>query len=204
MRVFVVLFSLVAFVATACTGGGATEPSATSAGFSTTTASVDESTTEPASDRTPAPEFPDGLDWLNVEEPLDLASLRGKIVLLDFWTYGCINCIHIIPDLKRLEAEFPDELVVIGVHSAKFDNEGNTNNIREVTQRYDLRHPVVNDAAFEIWNSWGARAWPTALPSGKGLRRPVVRPLVHRRHGSPSDHCGNRRRSGDRSLWIGE
>jgi len=188
MRVFVVLFSLVAFVATACTGGGATEPSATSAGFSTTTASVDESTTEPASDRTPAPEFPDGLDWLNVEEPLDLASLRGKIVLLDFWTYGCINCIHIIPDLKRLEAEFPDELVVIGVHSAKFDNEGNTNNIREVTQRYDLRHPVVNDAAFEIWNSWGARAWPTValidpegnavgIHAGEGVYQ-VVQPVI--------------------------
>jgi DNA-binding beta-propeller fold protein YncE len=188
MRVFVVLFSLVAFVATACTGGGTTEPSATSAGSSTTTDSIAVSTTEPASDRTPAPEFPDGLDWLNVEEPLDLASLRGKIVLLDFWTYGCINCIHIIPDLKRLETEFPDELVVIGVHSAKFDNEGNTDNIREVTQRYDLRHPVVNDADFEVWNSWGAQAWPTValidpegnavgIHAGEGVYQ-VVQPVI--------------------------
>ena len=66
----------------------------------------------------PAPDFPTGLDWLNIDQPLDLQALRGKVVLLDFWTYGCINCIHIIPDLKRLEAEYPDELVVIGVHSA--------------------------------------------------------------------------------------
>jgi thiol-disulfide isomerase/thioredoxin len=172
MRVFVVLFSLIALVSTACTGAGQTEPSNTSAGSSITTPSVAASTTEPSSDRTPAPDFPDGLDWLNVDEPLNLASLRGKIVLLDFWTYGCINCIHIIPDLKRLEAEFPNELVVIGVHSAKFDNEANTNNIREITQRYDLRHPVVNDAAFEVWNSWGARAWPTVAlidPEGNAV-----------------------------------
>ena len=188
MRVFVVLFSLIAFVATACTGGGATEASVASAVSSSTTSSVAASTAEEASDRTPAPEFPDNLDWLNVDGPLDLASLRGKIVLLDFWTYGCINCIHIIPDLKRLEAEFPDELVVIGVHSAKFDNEGNTDNIREITQRYDLRHPVVNDADFEIWNSWGARAWPTValvdpegnavgIHAGEGVYQ-VVQPVI--------------------------
>jgi len=188
MRMFVVLISLIAFVASACTGGGTTEPSATSAESSITTSSVAVSTTESEPDRTPAPEFPDGLDWLNVGEPLDLASLRGKIVLLDFWTYGCINCIHIIPDLKRLEAEFPDELVVIGVHSAKFDNESNTENIREITQRYDLRHPVVNDADFEVWNSWGARAWPTValidpegnavgIHAGEGVYR-VVQPVI--------------------------
>ena len=188
MRVFVVLFSLIAFVASACTGGGTTEPSATSTESSTTTSSAAVSATDPAAYRTPAPEFPEGLDWLNVDEPLDLASLRGKIVLLDFWTYGCINCIHIIPDLKRLEAEFPDELVVIGVHSAKFDNESNTENIREITQRYDLRHPVVNDADFEVWNSWGARAWPTValidpegnavgIHAGEGVYR-VVQPVI--------------------------
>lgn len=188
MRVFVVFFSLIALVASACTGGGTTEPSATSTESSTTTSSAAASASDPASDRTPAPDFPEGLDWLNVDEPLDLASLRGKIVLLDFWTYGCINCIHIIPDLKRLEAEFPDELVVIGVHSGKFDNERNTNNIREITRRYDLRHPVVNDADFEVWNSWGARAWPTValidpegnavgIHAGEGVYR-VVQPVI--------------------------
>src|SRR5262245_17184373 len=77
-----------------------------------------------------APEFPEGVEWLNTEKPITLASLKGKIVLLDFWTYCCINCMHILPDLKRLEAKYPGELVVIGVHSAKFDNEKLTHNIR--------------------------------------------------------------------------
>ena len=63
----------------------------------------------------------------------------------------------------RLEAEYPDELVVIGVHSAKFTNEAQTENIREVIQRYDLEHAVVNDAGFEIWDSYQARAWPTIV-----------------------------------------
>lgn len=109
----------------------------------------------------PAPEFPPGLDWLNVDGPLTLADLRGKIVLLDFWTYGCINCLHVIPDLKRLEEKYADELVVIGVHSAKFDNEGETENIRRIIQRYELEHPVINDNQFQVWNAYGARAWPT-------------------------------------------
>jgi DNA-binding beta-propeller fold protein YncE len=111
----------------------------------------------------PAPEFPDGLDWLNTPQPLSIAGLRGKVVLLDFWTYGCINCIHIIPDLQRLEEEFPDQLVVIGVHSAKFATEAETENIRQVVIRYGLDHPVVNDAGFEIWNLYGVQAWPTLV-----------------------------------------
>lgn len=108
-----------------------------------------------------APEFPEGLSWLNVDEPLTLEELQGKIVVLDFWTYGCINCIHVIPDLKQLEAEYPDELVVIGVHSAKFENESVTENIRQIVQRYEVVHPVVNDAEFTVWNTYGANAWPS-------------------------------------------
>ena len=109
----------------------------------------------------PAPEFPAGLDWLNVDEPLTLADLRGKIVLLDFWTYGCINCLHVIPELKRLEEKYAEELVVVGVHSAKFENEAETENIRRIIQRYELEHPVINDNQFQVWNAYGARAWPT-------------------------------------------
>ncbi len=110
----------------------------------------------------PAPDFPEDLDWLNTGgRRLSLADLRGKVVLLDFWTYGCINCIHIIPDLKRLEADYAQELVVIGVHSAKFDNEGRTENIRRFAMRYDIEHPIVNDRDFQVWRSFGARAWPT-------------------------------------------
>ncbi len=110
-----------------------------------------------------APELIGGKSWLNTEKPLSLAKLRGKIVLLDFWTYGCINCIHIIPDLKKLEAKYGDKLVVIGVHSAKFDNEGETENIRKVILRYGIEHPVVNDAEFKIWDQYAVRAYPTQV-----------------------------------------
>lgn len=121
-----------------------------------------------------APEFPEGLSWLNVSEPLTLEQLRGKIIILDFWTYGCINCMHIIPDLKTIETLYPNEVVVIGVHSAKFENEGVTENIRQIVQRYGVVHPVVNDKDFVIWRSYGARAWPSLYvidPFGKVVGR---------------------------------
>jgi len=108
-----------------------------------------------------APELTGGRSWLNTEKPLSLAALKGKVVLLDFWTYGCINCIHIIPDLKKLEKKYPNELVVIGVHSAKFENEKDTDNIRQIILRYEIEHPIVNDADFAIWKSYAVNAWPT-------------------------------------------
>jgi DNA-binding beta-propeller fold protein YncE len=92
-----------------------------------------------------------------------LAALKGKVVLLDLWTYGCINCIHIIPDLKKLEAKYPSQLVVIGVHSAKFQNEKETENIRRIILRYEIEHPVYNDSEFAVWQSYGVRAWPTQV-----------------------------------------
>jgi DNA-binding beta-propeller fold protein YncE len=113
--------------------------------------------------RVRAPELEGGRGWLNTERPLSLAGLRGKVVLLDFWTYGCINCLHVIPDLKRLEEKYPTELVVIGVHSAKFENEKETENIRRIILRYGLEHPVVNDADFRIWQAYAVRAWPTQV-----------------------------------------
>ena len=79
-------------------------------------------------------------------KPLTKADLKGKFVLLDFWTYCCINCMHILPELKKLEQQFPNNLVVIGVHSAKFETEKDTENIREAILRYEIEHPVINDA----------------------------------------------------------
>lgn len=108
-----------------------------------------------------APELTGDRGWLNTDKPLSLAALKGKVVLLDFWTYGCINCIHIIPDLKKLERKYPNELVVIGVHSAKFENEKDTENIRRIVLRYEIEHPIVNDADFRIWNAYAVNAWPT-------------------------------------------
>lgn len=109
-----------------------------------------------------APAFPSGLDWINTGgKPVTLGELRGKVVLLDFWTYGCINCFHIIPDLKKLEHKYGDALVIIGVHSAKFATEGKTAHIEAIVQRYGLAHPVVNDRNMQIWNEYGAEGWPT-------------------------------------------
>jgi sugar lactone lactonase YvrE/thiol-disulfide isomerase/thioredoxin len=109
-----------------------------------------------------APEFPSGLDWINTGgKPVSIKELRGKVVLLDFWTYGCINCFHVIPDLEKLEAKYPQSLVVIGVHSAKFATEGKTEHIAAVVQRYGLTHPVVNDHEMQVWDEYGATGWPT-------------------------------------------
>ena len=113
--------------------------------------------------RVRAPEIAGGRGWLNTDKPFTLAALKGKVVLLDFWTYGCINCIHIIPDLKKLEAKYARQLVVIGVHSAKFANEKETENIRRIIVRYEIEHPVYNDADFKVWQSYGVRAWPTQI-----------------------------------------
>jgi len=113
--------------------------------------------------RVRAPELTGGDGWLNTDKPLSIAGLKGKVVLLDFWTYGCVNCMHIIPDLKRLEAKYANQLVVIGVHSAKFKNEKDTENIRHIILRYELEHPVYNDSNFSVWQSYGVRAWPTQV-----------------------------------------
>jgi len=113
--------------------------------------------------RVRAPEFPANYPWLNTEKPLSIASLKGRVVLLDFWTYCCINCLHVLPDLKYLEQKYPDSLTVIGVHSAKFDNEKEVENIRQAILRYDIEHPVIVDSDMTIWQSYAVRAWPTLM-----------------------------------------
>ncbi|MEN3332921.1 MAG: hypothetical protein V7641_2286 [Blastocatellia bacterium] len=121
-----------------------------------------------------APDFPEGLQWLNTERPISIRQLRGKIVLLDFWTYCCINCMHIIPQLKKLEKKYPDELVVIGVHTAKFTTEKETDNIRQAILRYEIEHPVINDKDHTVWSEYTVRAWPTLMlidPAGKVVGR---------------------------------
>lgn len=107
---------------------------------------------------------------LNTKKPLKVADVKGKIILIDFWTYGCINCQQVLPDLKYLEAKYPQELVVVGVHSAKFENEKDSFEIKKAVARYGITHPVINDFKFEIWESFGVRAWPTLVlidPNGQ-------------------------------------
>jgi len=108
-----------------------------------------------------APELEGGVAWLNTEQAVKLKDLRGKIVVLDFWTLCCINCIHTLPDLAKLEKKYENEVVVIGVHSAKFDNEKETQSIRKAILRYEITHPVVNDADMKIWNTYDVHSWPT-------------------------------------------
>jgi len=110
-----------------------------------------------------APDFPVNLQWLNMDKALRLGDIKGKVVLLDFWTYCCINCQHILPELAMLEKKYPDELVVIGVHSGKFTGEKDSDNIRQAILRHGIRHPVVNDANMQIWRNYGVRAWPTLV-----------------------------------------
>jgi DNA-binding beta-propeller fold protein YncE len=184
------VFAVAALIVAACSGAddAANEPEESLPA----TSSVDEgaaSADDPlVGGMIPAPEFPGGHTWFNVSEPLSLSDLRGKVVLLDFWTSGCINCQQIIPDLMRLEDEFADELVVIGVHSGKYDREHEDESIRQSILRFGLRHPVVNDPDFDIWSRYGVNAWPTLvlidpagnvarMRSGEGIY-PVFQPVV--------------------------
>jgi thiol-disulfide isomerase/thioredoxin len=102
-------------------------------------------------------------DWLNTSRLLVAQDFIGRVLLVDFWTYCCINCMHVIPKLNELEKEFGDSLTVIGVHSAKFVNERERENISNAIIRYDIKHPVVNDAHFKIWKAFGVSAWPTLI-----------------------------------------
>ena len=110
-----------------------------------------------------APEFPGYADWLNTDQSYKLADFHGKFVLLDFWTYCCINCIHVLPDLKALEHKYANELIVVGVHSPKFPGERETANIRQAILRYEIEHPVINDYQYSLWNQYNIRAWPTTV-----------------------------------------
>ena len=138
--------------------------------------------------RVRAPDFPvDGI-WLNVTRPLDLDLLKGRVTLLDFWTYCCINCLHVLPDLQALETQFQGQLTVIGVHSPKFEEEKNTDRVALALKRYEIHHPVFHDPAMRLWQEYGIRAWPTLVlldrdgrvafaVSGEGQRELLARAI---------------------------
>jgi DNA-binding beta-propeller fold protein YncE len=110
-----------------------------------------------------APDFDGATGWLNVAAPISIAQLRGKVVLIDFWTYGCVNCMHVLRDLRILEERFADELIVIGVHSPKFTNERSSDSLKRILVRYEIEHPIANDADHLIWRRYGVQAWPTRV-----------------------------------------
>jgi thiol-disulfide isomerase/thioredoxin len=108
-----------------------------------------------------APELT-GRGWLNTGgEALSLSGLRGKFVLLDFWTFCCVNCLHVLDELRELEAEYSDVLVIVGVHSPKFAHEADPDALAAAVARYDVTHPVLDDPTLTTWNAYTARAWPT-------------------------------------------
>ena len=152
------------------TSGIADEPSADSASTATAAAGAGSGPLT-FEGRSAAPEFPANYDWFNVSRPLSMSGdLRGKIVMLDFWTQGCINCIQIIPDLHRLGEEYADELVVVAVHWAKFDAERTSEAVRRASIRYGRQHPIVNDNLELLRRAYGVNAWPTVVvidPTGK-------------------------------------
>src|SRR4051794_27918658 len=141
-------------------GGGAWAQGPGRAGSSTRKGATVEPTPLP---QTRGPSLEGGVGWLNTGGPIRLEELRGKVVLLDFWTYCCINCHHVLPDLARLEEKYKNELVVIGVHTAKFFAERETENIRRKVREYGIKHPVINDAEQVLWTRFGVESWPTLV-----------------------------------------
>ncbi len=112
--------------------------------------------------RVRAPELV-GRGWLNTDGPLSLADLRGRFVLADFWTFCCVNCLHVLDELREVEEKYDGELVVIGVHSPKFVHEADPDALAAAVERYDVRHPVLDDPDLVTWQAYTARAWPTLV-----------------------------------------
>ncbi len=105
-----------------------------------------------------------GRNWLNTGgRMVTLEDLRGKIVVLDFWTFCCINCLHVLDELRPLEEKYRDELVIVGVHSPKFEHEADPDALAAAVERYEIHHPVLDDPELTTWQAYGARAWPTLV-----------------------------------------
>ncbi len=115
-------------------------------------------------ERIHAPDFDGATAWLNTDRPISIRALRGQVVVLDFWTYCCINCMHVLPVLRDLEERHAkDPLVVVGVHSAKFDAEKDAEHILAAMRRYGVAHPVAVDSEMRIWSAYAVRSWPTLV-----------------------------------------
>jgi thiol-disulfide isomerase/thioredoxin len=112
------------------------------------------------STHTAAPNFVGVKAWLN-SGPLNITDLRGKVVLVDFWTYGCYNCINTLPHVTRLYDTYKDKgFVVVGVHTPEFPFEKSIDNVQAAIKRYGIRYPVAQDNEYATWNAYHNRYWP--------------------------------------------
>ena len=117
----------------------------------------------------PAPEFAAGT-WIN-SEPLTLKGLRGRVVLVEFWTFGCYNCRNTLPTVKRLDARYREQgLTVVGVHSPETGGERNLASVRREVASLAIKYPVVTDNEFELWRAYNVDAWPTIFVIDKAGR----------------------------------
>lgn len=107
-----------------------------------------------------APEFVGLGNWFN-STPLKLADLRGKVVLVDFWTYGCVNCVNTLPHVTALYEKYRDRgLVVVGIHTPEFPFERSASNVQTALKRHGITYPVAQDNDSKTWNAWRNRYWP--------------------------------------------
>jgi len=113
-----------------------------------------------AAARGSAPDFTGISNWFN-SAPLDMARLRGKVVLVDFWTYGCVNCVNTLPYVTELYAKYKDRgLVVVGVHTPEFAFEKSASNVQAALKRHGISYPVAQDNESQTWNAYGNQYWP--------------------------------------------
>ncbi|HET7356536.1 MAG TPA: NHL domain-containing thioredoxin family protein [Nocardioidaceae bacterium] len=113
--------------------------------------------------RVRAPELR-GRGWLNTGgKSYGIENFRGRHLLLDFWSFCCVNCLHVLDELRPLEEKYGDELVIVGVHSPKFVHEADPDALAAAVSRYDVRHPVLDDPELTTWQAYTARAWPTLV-----------------------------------------
>jgi len=114
----------------------------------------------PSKDSPTAPEFAPGT-WIN-SDPLTLKNLRGRVVLVEFWTFGCYNCRNTLPYVKRWDERYRDKgLTVVGVHSPELEEERVIDNVRRETASLGIRYPVVTDNDYATWKAYNVEAWPT-------------------------------------------
>ena len=113
-----------------------------------------------ASAQNTAPNFTGISNWFN-SAPLSIADLRGKVVLVDFWTYGCVNCVNTLPHVTELYAKYRDRgLVVVGVHTPEFPFERSASNVQAALKRHGINYPVAQDNDSQTWNAWHNQYWP--------------------------------------------